>query len=366
MLGASQPCAGEQHGILALQGAVIDQTPGSHPLDHTQIRYGEGWRVAGGVADPPQTGIAVEPGRGAVPQPGAPMAFSFEGRGVAFEIQGGEYWGYLVVTVDGEPANALPRDESGRSYLVLHDPSAATRSVTLAHNLPLGVHAVTVTPVNDPPTSTASGPTVAEDSGPRPVANWAAGRSAGPPDEAGQALTFEITGNTNAGLFSAGPVLDAATGNLNFTPAANVAGSAVITVVLKDNGGTADGGQDVSTPRAFTITVAEVNDPPVAAAGGPYTLAVGGSLTLEASASSDQDRDCGGGIALYRWDLDRDGTFDVDTADPLVTVPWSVLAAQGIENSHAPFVDAKRQIERLDDRHVMAGAICVRPVTVRH
>src|SRR5262249_7849273 len=35
-------------------------------------------------------------------------------------------------------------------------------------------------------------------------------------------------------------------------------------VVLRDNGGTANGGQNASPPQAFTITVTAVNDAPVA------------------------------------------------------------------------------------------------------
>ena len=77
-----------------------------------------------------------------------------------------------------------------------------------------------------------------EDAGPQTVAGWASGIIAGPADEAGQSLTFEIIGNTNPDLFAAGPTLDAATGDLSYTPADNAHGSAMITVVLRDDGGT--------------------------------------------------------------------------------------------------------------------------------
>src|SRR5439155_1283648 len=39
---------------------------------------------------------------------------------------------------------------------------------------------------------------------------------------------------------------------------------ATITVRLRDNAGTANGGQDTSLPQTFTITVLPVNDPPAA------------------------------------------------------------------------------------------------------
>lgn len=131
---------------------------------------------------------------------------------------------------------------------------------------------ITVNSVNDAPSFT-KGPdqTVLEDAGARTVAGWATGISAGPANEAGQTLTFAVTSNTNAGLFSAGPAV-AANGTLTYTPAANANGTATITLVLQDNGGTADGGVDTSAAQTFTITVTPVNDPPVVTAPGPYAV----------------------------------------------------------------------------------------------
>jgi len=124
---------------------------------------------------------------------------------------------------------------------------------------------ITVTNINDAPSFTAGpDPTVDEDSGAQTVNGWATGISAGAPNETGQTLTFNITGNTDPGLFSAGPSVDSTTGNLSFTPAANAYGSATITLTLMDDGGTANGGVDTSPPASFTITVNPINDPPSA------------------------------------------------------------------------------------------------------
>ncbi len=121
---------------------------------------------------------------------------------------------------------------------------------------------LTVNPVNQRPSFTAgANQTTNEDSGEQTVANWATNISAGPANESGQTLTFQVTGNTNPSLFSTGPAISS-TGTLTYTPAANAFGSATIDVVLKDNGGTANGGQDTSTPATFTITVNPVNDAP--------------------------------------------------------------------------------------------------------
>ncbi len=61
---------------------------------------------------------------------------------MALTVQGGAYWAYLTVSIDGGPANRLPRDETGATYLVLHDPSSARRLVPLAAGLPLDEHTV--------------------------------------------------------------------------------------------------------------------------------------------------------------------------------------------------------------------------------
>src|SRR5207245_4726390 len=120
----------------------------------------------------------------------------------------------------------------------------------------LQTFSINVLSVNDAPSFTkGANQTVNEDAGAQTVNNWATAISAGPADESGQTLTFQVTGNTNASLF-AGPIsINSSTGNLSFTPTANAGGTATITVVLRDNGGTANGGVDTSPPQSFTVTV---------------------------------------------------------------------------------------------------------------
>ena len=59
---------------------------------------------------------------------------------------------------------------------------------------------------------------------------------------------------------------------LTYTPAANANGTATITLVLMDNGGTALGGVDTSAPQTFTITVTAVNDAPSFTVGPNQTV----------------------------------------------------------------------------------------------
>ncbi|MFO1495720.1 MAG: Ig-like domain-containing protein [Lysobacterales bacterium] len=151
---------------------------------------------------------------------------------------------------------------------------------------------ITVTAVNDAPSFTAgANQTVNEDAGAQTVTPWATAISAGPADESGQTLSFNITGNTNPALFSAAPAVSP-TGTLTYTPAANAVGSATITLTLSDNGGTANGGIDTSTPQTFTITVTGINDAPVFTAGPNQTvLEDAGAQTVNPWATGIDDGD---------------------------------------------------------------------------
>ena len=112
---------------------------------------------------------------------------------------------------------------------------------------------ITVRAVNDAPFFSPGPDVTAQvDSGSYSAA-WATAISAGA-GEISQTVTFQVTGNTNPGLFSAEPAI-AANGTLTFTPAPGATGSATVTVVLRDDGGTANGGVDMSAPQSFTITV---------------------------------------------------------------------------------------------------------------
>ncbi|MGE5609601.1 MAG: Ig-like domain-containing protein, partial [Bacillota bacterium] len=136
-----------------------------------------------------------------------------------------------------------------------------TNGTTTAFSTTAAQADIVVNAVNDAPSFTKGGDqTALEDEITKVVDGWATAISAGQADEAGQALTFEVSTNNDA-LFSALPAIDA-TGRLTFTPAADATGTATITVRLRDNGGTDLGGVDVSAAQTFTITITPVNDVP--------------------------------------------------------------------------------------------------------
>ncbi|MBI4661147.1 MAG: Ig-like domain-containing protein, partial [Verrucomicrobia bacterium] len=134
---------------------------------------------------------------------------------------------------------------------------------------------VTVSPVNDPP-SFVKGANVtilegAEASGAsRP--QWATKITPGLGEEkTGQTVAFLVS-NDNAGLFSVPPAISAV-GTLTFTVAgSDLNGVAKVTVKLKDDGGTANGGKDTSAEQTFIITVTPVNDVPSFTKGPDQTV----------------------------------------------------------------------------------------------
>lgn len=102
-------------------------TAGRYPATHPSGVFSPGWRTAQTLADIPR-------------QPPQTLTINFDGRRLDLAVNRGDYRGFLWVTIDGRPANALPRDTLGRSYVVLYDPQNQPATVTLAQNLPLGPH----------------------------------------------------------------------------------------------------------------------------------------------------------------------------------------------------------------------------------
>jgi Domain of unknown function (DUF4347) len=137
-------------------------------------------------------------------------------------------------------------NQSGNAVISLtaNDGSIATPT---AFNL-------TVEASNDPPSFTASTPlsTIAG-SGVQTIANWATFNPGGGLDESSQTATYQVVSNSNSAIFAVAPAI-APNGTLTYTPS-NIAGSATIGVLVKDNGGTANGGVDTSSIQTYTITV---------------------------------------------------------------------------------------------------------------
>ncbi len=141
-----------------------------------------------------------------------------------------------------------------------------------------------VTSVNDAPTFTV-GPnlTVVQDSGNQSFNPWATNITPGPVPETGN-VSFEIVSVSTPALFSNAPTVSA-TGVLTFTPAPGTFGSATVTLHVKDDGGTENGGVDTSADVSFTITVS----PRPEARPDQYTLNEDGTLNVPAPGVKGND-----------------------------------------------------------------------------
>ncbi|MBF0141984.1 MAG: FecR domain-containing protein [Magnetococcales bacterium] len=177
--------------------------------------------------------------------------------------------------------------EAGDSFSVTL--AGATAAVDAAVSPTSTSATITVAAVNDAPTFTlSSGDTVAEDSGARSVANFATGKSPGHGNESAQTTFFTVTTDSadSTLTFTVAPAIDG-NGTLTYTPAADAFGTAVMKVVLTDNGGTASGGADTSASRNFTLTVSGKADTP--------------SVT---AASTNEDTLSGSGLVISRNAVD--------------------------------------------------------------
>ena len=112
--------------------------------------------------------------------------------------------------------------------------------------------------------------TVNQDSGPRVVSGWATNISIAQTGAPVTRLDFIVT-NDQPGLFDSAPELGR-DGTLRFTPKAGAFGTAIVQIVARNDGGTANGGVDSTAPRSFVIRIAAL---PVI---GDVTLGQGGFI----------------------------------------------------------------------------------------
>lgn len=121
---------------------------------------------------------------------------------------------------------------------------------------------VTVDPVNDAPSfikGADQNHIQVSAASPYVVNGWATGIVKGPSNESLQTITgFVVTNNNNA-MFTVQPYI-ATNGRLEYTLAPNAVGTAVVSVQVQDNGGTANGGIDLSAVQTFNINVRPDSD----------------------------------------------------------------------------------------------------------
>ncbi|MEP7356196.1 MAG: hypothetical protein ABI847_03090, partial [Anaerolineales bacterium] len=133
--------AGQPSPLLAAlparAGSAPAALPGNYTAAHPAALYTGGWKFSELGADIPEDYSA------------ARLTLQFRGTDFALAVRRADYRGYLYVTIDGQPANRLPRDARG-AYLVLTAPEADVPqvvSVPVAAGLdPAVVHTAVIEP----------------------------------------------------------------------------------------------------------------------------------------------------------------------------------------------------------------------------
>ena len=82
------------------------------------------------------------------------------------------------------------------------------------------------------------------------------------------------------------------------------------------------------------------NRAPIAAMGGPFLIAEGGSANLDATTSTDPDLDS----LTYDWDLDGDGQFD-DASGATPAIDWTLLESMSLPITDGTVVPTSHTIQ---------------------
>jgi VCBS repeat-containing protein len=197
--------------------------------------------------------------------------------------------------------------------------TARVQGDTNPDNFETGTVTVIVAPINDAPVlAPIANQTVSEDT--QATVNLTGIGPGGGVDEASQNLTVTAVTTTNATLIPNITVnyTGGATGSLVFTPAANLSGTATITVTVKDDGLTASGGVDTFT-RTFNVTVNAINDAPENRLAG---VAISG-------ATPDQITTPGVALDFNAAGGNQLSVFDVDAASASIQTTLSLAAGTG-------------------------------------
>ncbi len=126
---------GEDNVPTPLWEALVNRTPGTFAMDglyaptNPFARYSGVWTFGDLGAD---IGWVND----------SRFEFDFQGQDIALLLREDDYVAYLYPTIDGQPANALPRDGDGNPYIILTSESLEPqlKLVTVSHNLDYGPH----------------------------------------------------------------------------------------------------------------------------------------------------------------------------------------------------------------------------------
>ena len=195
-------------------------------------------------------------------------------------------YGTYTMTAAGDWTYTLDNTNATVSALAAAATTTDTFAVTAEDGTSQTV-TVTITGVNDAPTTVADSETIAEGTTTATVISVLANDS----DPEGTTLTLA----SKSAATNGGTVLDNGDGTVSYTPATNFNGSDTFTYTATD-------GTDTSTSTTVTVTVTAVNDDPTGAVSIAGTAKTGSTLTAS-NTLADVD---GLGTISYQWA--KDGT----------------------------------------------------------
>jgi Bacterial Ig domain/Bacterial cadherin-like domain len=178
---------------------------------------------------------------------------------------------------------------------------------------------ITVNPVNDKPSfSNAGNQTLtAWTNTIQTVNNWANTVIFGPANESTQAVSNYTLTNTDNTLFTIQPSV-ATDGTLTYTPSGKP-GTATVSVQLQDDGGTLNGGVDLSDAATFNITVPA---PKVNLTASTTTASEAGTTAITFTATAE-------GNVVGAQTVDAKLTGTASAADFTTTIPTQITIPDG-------------------------------------
>lgn len=121
-------------GDLFVQDALV---PGLYPAQNAHTAYSGAWHFSELGAD-----AVVSEADAITPETANRITVRFDGTSFALAVRRDDYLAYLTVTVDGEPANELPRNHQDEAFIVLTSPQRTPdlSLILVADGLAGGVH----------------------------------------------------------------------------------------------------------------------------------------------------------------------------------------------------------------------------------
>lgn len=246
---------GPSHGVVSGLGSSVTYTPvdGHCCADRFAFTVSDGVQTSA----PAWVDIAIS----APPPPTAtPLAVSVNEDGsAAVQLAGTSPAGLPLsfVVVSGPTNGALSGTAPQLSYApganYFGNDSFTYKAVDAYGESAPVVVSLSVAAVNDQPTFALSATSISvkRSSGAKSYAGFAHSLNAGAANESGQTFSFTVQA-ADPSYFTVQPAISAS-GTLTFTPSKKT-GQTVLTVTMKDNGGTANGGVDTAAVRTVQFT----------------------------------------------------------------------------------------------------------------